>query len=149
MNNYNFNEEQKQQIYEKDLLLSLIKNNPCTTFDLKEMTGFAAEKVSRYLTSLRYYNLIEQETAEQQPNRLLRKYTATSEKTFHETLVSSLVDAQERRVATRLAAEEQKRQMQKKKEKSGITIVTSNDYHTKGNKQKIENWRGYTSFKES
>lgn len=147
MNGTNFSEAYKEQIKEKEMLLDMIKRMPMTGMDLRLETNFDTEKVSRYLVSLKYYKLISQQTAEEQPNRLLRKWYAISDAKFEDMLMASLMEAQERRVKTRIEIEQQKRELEQKKiADNGVTIVKADDYHTRGNKSRVDSWSGYTSF---
>lgn len=146
MNGINFSEEYKQQIREKEILLNLIKARPMTTTDLRIETEFDDEKVWRYLISLKYYKLVAQQTAAEQKNRLLRQYYAISDSSFEQALTDSMRESYERRVQTRLASEARKRELKEKKAIAGVTVVTCNDYHSRGNRSNVNPWTGYTSF---
>jgi len=151
MNSTNFNPKASAQIKEKEALLDLLKTQSLTGRDVSDIFGWDSDKAKRYLVSLKYYKLIAQQTEKDQPNRLIRKFYAISNDSFERVLRASLQESVAKKVQTRLAIEEEKRTVKDKQAKkvAGVTVVTSNDYHTKGNKSRLNKWHGYSSFEHA
>lgn len=125
-------------VHYKELILNLLKDKSLRTNELKELTGLPKEQLMNYLSSLRHLKLIafeNKETAEI-PSKL--KHVRISSKSYLE------VYTHRKHKAAMLAPKNYHANIQFSP--YATMKSTSDDYHTRGAKNKISAWAGYGSL---
>lgn len=132
-------EKTRRAIEIKDAVLAQIGKTPMTCGQVLKTFKLSATYTNSVLNSLKRYKLIR-------PIPELRKcgsviYERISDKTFAEVIAEVMKENAKLKIA-----KVQEKQIIKNTVIPNARVVSSNDYHSHGNKSKTTAWRGYTTF---
>lgn len=128
----------------KQQVLDLLKFGPYSFEEIKDLLQFDKFILCNYLTSLKKNKMVAQETAEEAEHPKKRKYKLNTDKTLAEVMIES-----QSKVTAGVRKHFEKVAETKQAAANGVRVISSDDYHTFGNKGRAVAWSGYTTFSEA
>ena len=128
----------------KQRILDLLKFGTYSFEEIRDLLNLEKNILCNYLTSLKKNKMVVQESAEDADHPKKRKYKINTDKSLAEVMAES-----QSKVSAGVKKHFEKVAETKQAVANGVRVISSDDYHTFGNKGRATAWSGYTTFSEA
>ena len=128
----------------KQQILDLLKFGNYSFDELKSMLKLEKNLINNYLTGLKKNNMIVMLKCDPANGNKRHKYKLNTDKTLAEVMAES-----QSKVSAGVKKHFEKVAETKQAVANGVRVISSDDYHTFGNKCRATAWSGYTTFSEA